>query len=152
MILGYDASESLTSRFLSLFWKKKDSKKIGYYITKMSFNQLGESNCLKIIINHYRDNIKKLEEISRARGTNLQVLLKSYNISYNNDNSEWNNKLAHYTWLTWRDVRGRSGEGGAQPLTTSGCSFGLTLYESQLYYIFFFYYTNLNLGWRLVGW
>ena len=61
---------------------------IGYYITKMSFNQLGESNCLKIIINHYRDNIKKLEEISRARGTNLQVLLKSYNISYNNDNSE----------------------------------------------------------------
>ena len=61
---------------------------IGYYITKMSFRGLGESNCLKIIINHYRDNIKKLEEISRARGTNLQVLLKSYNISYNNDNSE----------------------------------------------------------------
>ena len=61
---------------------------IGYYITKMSFHQLGESNCLKIVINHYRDNIKKLEEISRARGTNLQVLLKSYNISYNNDNSE----------------------------------------------------------------
>ena len=38
---------------------------IGYYITKMSFNQLGESNCcLKIVINHYRDNFKKLLRIA----------------------------------------------------------------------------------------
>ena len=30
-----------------------DPSLIGYHITKMSFNKLGESNCLKIIINHY---------------------------------------------------------------------------------------------------
>ena len=40
-----------------------------------------------------RDDIKKLEDISKKRGTNLQVLLKSYNIGYNDkvqdeDNSE----------------------------------------------------------------
>ena len=54
---------------------------------------MGESNCLKIIVNEYRDDIKKLEDISKKRGTNLQVLLKSYNIGYNDksqddDNSE----------------------------------------------------------------
>ena len=67
-----------------------DPSLIGYHITKMSFNKLGESNCLKIIINHYRDNYQKIKEISQRRGTNMKVLMESYNISYNqeNDNSE----------------------------------------------------------------
>ena len=56
----------------------------------MSFNKLGEGNSLKIIINHYRDNYQKMKEISQRRGTNMKVLMESYNISYNqeNDNSE----------------------------------------------------------------
>ena len=63
-----------------------DPSLIGYHITKMSFNKLGESNCLKIIINHYRDNYQKIKEISQRRGTNMKVLMESYNISYNNEN------------------------------------------------------------------
>ena len=63
-----------------------DPSLIGYHITKMSFNKLGESNCLKIIINHCRDNYQKIKEISQRRGTNMKVLMESYNISYNNEN------------------------------------------------------------------
>ena len=69
-----------------------DATKIGYYINKWSMpdprkdgERLGEGNYLKIIVNHYRDDYKKIEEISRSRGTNKDVLLKSYNISYNLD-------------------------------------------------------------------
>ena len=64
--------------------------KKGYRINKMTLpdkkgNRLGESNCLKIIVNHYRYNYQKLKEISLSRGTNLEVLLTSYNLSYRND-------------------------------------------------------------------
>ena len=48
--------------------------------------RLGEGDCLKIIVNHYRDNYQKLDEISKSRGTNFKVLMTSYNISYNKDN------------------------------------------------------------------
>ena len=41
VILGYDTSESLTSRFVFLFWKKKDSKKKD--LSKKSFFFLGPS-------------------------------------------------------------------------------------------------------------
>ena len=71
-----------------------DPSLIGYHITKMSFNKLGESNCLKIIINHYRGNHQKIKEISERRGTNMKVLMESYNISYTNDSgSEWNSEF-----------------------------------------------------------
>ena len=63
-----------------------DPSLIGYHITKMSFNKLGEGNCLKIIIDHYRDNYQKIKEISQRRGTNMKVLMESYNINYNIEN------------------------------------------------------------------
>jgi len=75
------------TRNLDLIFDITETKKHFKRQNQKLLRGLGESNCLKIIINHYRDNIKKLEEISRARGTNLQVLLKSYNISYNNDDN-----------------------------------------------------------------
>ena len=59
-----------------------DPEKIGYYIQKMTLNQIGEGACLKVIINHYRGDIQRLKEISQSRGTNLEVLLTSYNITY----------------------------------------------------------------------
>ena len=65
----------------------EDPALIGYHINRMTMPyagaRLGESNCLKIIINHYRSNYQKIEEISRSRGTNTQTLMTSYNISYN---------------------------------------------------------------------
>ena len=68
----------------------EDPALIGYHITRMSFEKLGESNCLKIIINAYRSNYQKIEEISRSRGTNTQTLMTSYNITYNGDSEATN--------------------------------------------------------------
>ena len=59
-----------------------DPEKIGYYVKKLTFREIGEGACLKVIINHYRDDISRLKEISQSRGTNLEVLLTSYNINY----------------------------------------------------------------------
>ena len=47
-----------------------------------NIRECGESNLLKIIINHYKDQITKLKEISMNRGTDLNTLLTSYNINY----------------------------------------------------------------------
>ena len=69
-------------RQLYCFPITEDPDKIGYYIQKMSFRELGEGACMKIIINHYRNDITRLKEISQSRGTNLEVLLTSYNITY----------------------------------------------------------------------
>jgi len=57
-------------------------EKIGYYIKKLSFKELGEGAILKMIISHYKDDIHVLKEISEKRGTALDVLLTSYNIAY----------------------------------------------------------------------
>jgi len=54
----------------------------GYYIQKSTYQSLGESNYIKIILNHYvqNNNINILKEISESRGTNMNTLLTSYNI------------------------------------------------------------------------
>ena len=57
-------------------------EKIGYYVKKLSFKELGEGAILKMIISHYKNDINKLKEISERRGTAIDVLLTSYNIAY----------------------------------------------------------------------
>ena len=59
-----------------------DPEKIGYYVQKLTLNQLGEGRILKIIIDHYKSDYSKIQEIARSRGTNEHVLLTSYSISY----------------------------------------------------------------------
>ena len=59
-----------------------DPDKIGYYIQKMTLKQLGEGRVLKIIIDHYKSDYSKIQEIARSRGTAESVILSSYNISY----------------------------------------------------------------------
>ena len=54
----------------------------------MTLGQLGEGTMIKIIINHYRGDIQRLKEISKSRGTNLEVLHTSYNITYNDDDND----------------------------------------------------------------
>ena len=58
-------------------------EKIGYRVQKSTFRKLGEGALLKIIINHYKDDINVLKQISASRGSDLGVLLTSYNITYN---------------------------------------------------------------------
>jgi len=59
-----------------------DETKIGYHVQKHTFRQLGEGSCMKIIVNHYKHDINELTRISKSRGTDLPVLLTSYNIQY----------------------------------------------------------------------
>lgn len=53
---------------------------IAYYLQKSTYKQLGEGKYAKIVINHFRNDIDKLKEISDNRGTSLTEILKSYDI------------------------------------------------------------------------
>ena len=48
---------------------------------KLSYNSLGEGALLKMIVNHHRGDISKLQEIAESRGTAVLTLLTSYNIN-----------------------------------------------------------------------
>jgi hypothetical protein len=52
----------------------------GFYIKKASYKQLGEGKIVKIIVNHFRNDLQKLKEISQNRGTSLTTLAESYDI------------------------------------------------------------------------
>lgn len=56
--------------------------KIGFHVQKLTLGALGEGAMLKIIIQHYKGDYQKLKEISQSRGTNLETLMSSYNISF----------------------------------------------------------------------
>jgi hypothetical protein len=56
-----------------------------FYISKYCLNNLGEGRYCKIVVNHFRDNIDMINNISNNRGTNLNTLMLSYNIHFKND-------------------------------------------------------------------
>ena len=53
---------------------------IAYHLQKATYKQIGEGKYFKIIVNHFRNNIDKLKEISENRGTDLKTILNSYDI------------------------------------------------------------------------
>jgi len=53
---------------------------IAYHLQKSTYKQLGEGKYVKIIINHFRNDIDKLKEISENRGTSLSIILQNYDI------------------------------------------------------------------------
>jgi len=53
---------------------------IAYHIIKSTYKQIGETKYLKIVVNHFRNNLDKLKEISENRGTDLKTILNSYDI------------------------------------------------------------------------
>ena len=57
-----------------------NKENVGYYIQKATLDNLGEGTYVKIIINHFRNNLDKLSEISKNRGTSLEILKESYDI------------------------------------------------------------------------
>ncbi len=54
----------------------------GYYAKHFSFKQLGEGALMKMIVNNARLNgdLYKLKEISKSRGTSMDVLAENYNV------------------------------------------------------------------------
>ena len=59
-----------------------NENQLGYYICKASYNKLCEGKTVKIVINHFRNNIDKLKEISSNRGTSVETLLSNYDIEF----------------------------------------------------------------------
>lgn len=55
---------------------------LGYWVSKATYNGIGEGAYLKVIINAYRNgnDFQKLREISSSRGTNLDTLFSNYSI------------------------------------------------------------------------
>jgi hypothetical protein len=57
-----------------------NDSQIGHYIQKATYKQLGEGKYVKIVIDANRNNLQKLREISKSRGTSIDELLTSYDI------------------------------------------------------------------------
>jgi len=57
-----------------------NKENVGYYIKKATLDNLGENLYNKIIVNHFRNNLDKLKEISESRGTSLNTLYENYDI------------------------------------------------------------------------
>lgn len=53
---------------------------ISYHIIKATYKQLGETRYFKIVVNHFRNNLDKIKEISENRGSSISVILTSYDI------------------------------------------------------------------------
>ena len=53
---------------------------IAYHLQKATYKQLGEGKYFKIVVNHFRNNLDKLKEISENRGTDLKTILNFYDI------------------------------------------------------------------------
>ena len=62
----------------SVFIPNKDNA--GYFVKRATLNNLGEQMYNRIIINHFRNNLDKLKEISESRGTSLDTLHENYDI------------------------------------------------------------------------
>ena len=66
-----------------------NENQLGYYLKKATLGGIGEVAYNKIIINHFRDNIDKLKQISKSRGTSISTLLDFYDIkNVMNDDDE----------------------------------------------------------------
>ena len=53
---------------------------VGYYVRKMTYNNLGETAYFKIVVNHFRNDANMLKQISYNRGTDINTILESYDI------------------------------------------------------------------------
>lgn len=54
------------------------SSDVGYYVRKMTYNNLGETAYFKIVVNHFRSDPNMLKQISYNRGTDINTILESY--------------------------------------------------------------------------
>jgi hypothetical protein len=66
-----------------------NENQLGYYLKKATLGGIGEAAYNKIIINHFRNDIDKLKQISKSRGTSISTLLDFYDIkNVMNDDDE----------------------------------------------------------------
>ena len=57
-----------------------NKENVGYYVKRATLDNLGENIYNKIVINHFKNDLNKLKEISESRGTSIDTLHENYNI------------------------------------------------------------------------
>jgi len=57
-----------------------NSASLAYWIKKMTYQGLGETLYFKIVVNHYREDVNMLNQISYNRGTDIKTISRSYDI------------------------------------------------------------------------
>lgn len=58
-----------------------NENQLGYYIKQATYKNLGETNYMKIMIKHYKNDLQKIKEISNSRGTSIDTIIQSYDLS-----------------------------------------------------------------------
>lgn len=58
-----------------------DEDKLGYWVSKATYNGIGEGNYFKIAVNSNKENLQKLKEISTSRGNSLESIVNNYDIT-----------------------------------------------------------------------
>jgi len=53
---------------------------VGYYVKKMTMDEMGEGAVYKAAIEYYRDDLQKLKQMTMYRGSSLDVMSRSYDI------------------------------------------------------------------------
>ena len=53
---------------------------LAYHIKKLTYKGLGETLYFKIVVNHYRNNVDMLKQISFNRGTDIKTILQFYDV------------------------------------------------------------------------
>ena len=79
-IITDKAFMSAVRRLIKDNWETPAMEQMPYVIKKATLMGIGEGRYVKVIINHFRNDIDKLKEISERRGTSLTTLLTDYNI------------------------------------------------------------------------
>tara|TARA_R100000541_G_scaffold49430_1_gene56588 strand:+ start:1178 stop:2071 length:894 start_codon:yes stop_codon:yes gene_type:complete len=69
-----------------VFIKNKGS--IATYVINYTYQKLGEGRYAKIVINHFKNDLGTLQQISKNRGSSIQTLLNYYDIEFNHKKKE----------------------------------------------------------------
>ena len=62
----------------------KNISSLATYIIKYTYQGIGEGKTVKVIINHFKDDLQVLKQISKNRGTSVETLINYYDITHNN--------------------------------------------------------------------
>jgi len=54
---------------------------VGYYVKKMTYEEIGEGAYFKIAVNHFKDDLQMLKQMSRYRGTDVNTIISKYDIN-----------------------------------------------------------------------
>mgnify|MGYP000238703388 CR=1 FL=1 len=58
-----------------------NENQVGYYVLNATMDKMGEGNMFKIVVNHFSHDLQKIHEISKHRGSSMDVISTNYDIA-----------------------------------------------------------------------